>query len=202
MCEYQDAQVNRLGLLSRREFNTLLGLMGMQSVVSECAVTQPRFSTAVPFAHPGMLQSARDLGRMRNGIRKGVQPLLQGFEKLRLDHHSQLTYQSQGASGEIGRNPNVRFDIFDADSSAAYQCVLMGHLTGDPNYFNVCRNILDDWATTLKRITGADAILCAALGGFKMANAAELLRYSSAGWPAESAEKLGRLLSDVFLPVI
>jgi len=88
----------------------------------------------VPFAHPGMLQSVGDLRRIREGIKKQTQPLLLGFEKLRVDPHSQLTYQSQGASAEIGRNPNVRFGDFDADSNAAYQCALMGHVTGEPAY--------------------------------------------------------------------
>lgn len=195
--------MSRSGLLTRREFNALATSMAVQAVVARAAQRQYAAKGGlVPFAHPGMLQSAGDLRRMRDGIRHRTQPLLQGFEKLRADPHSQLTYQSQGASAEIGRNPNVRFGAFDADSSAAYQCALMGHLTGDLAYFTLSRRILEDWAATLKRISGADAILCAALGGFKMANAAELLRYGSVKWPEENAEAFGQFLRGVFLPVI
>jgi hypothetical protein len=154
------------------------------------------------FAHPGMLQSAGDLRRMREGVRSRKETLYSGFEKLRDDPHSQLSYQPAGASEEIGRNPNVRFGMFDSDCNAAYQCALMGHITGDPAYFHLCARIVDDWATTLKRITGADAVLCAGLGGFKIANAAELLRWSPAGWPQENAERFGRMLSEVVLPVL
>jgi hypothetical protein len=146
-----------------------------------------RTGTQAVFAHPGMLQSAGDLHRMREWINSRKQPVFSGFEKLRDDPHSQLNYQPAGASEEIGRNPNVRFGIFDSDCNAAYQCALMGHITGDPVYFHLSAGIVDDWATTLKRITGADAVLCAGLGGFKIANAAELLRSSPAGWPPENA---------------
>jgi hypothetical protein len=149
-----------------------------------------------------MLQSAGDLRRMRGGVKNRMQPLFGGFEKMRDDPHSQLTYQPRGASAEVGRNPNVRFGDFDSDSNAAYQCALMGHLMENAAYFELCSHILDDWAATVQRITGADAILCAALGGFKMTNAAELLRWSSAQWSKEGAERFGRMLRDVVLPVI
>jgi hypothetical protein len=149
-----------------------------------------------------MLQSAGDLRRMRDGVKSRMQPLFGGFEKMRDDPHSQLTYQPREASAEIGRNPNIRFGDFDSDSNAAYQCALMGHVTENDTYFELCAHILDDWAATLQRITGADAILCAGLGGFKMTNAAELLRWSSAQWPEERAKRFGRMLRDVVLPVI
>ena len=190
--------------LSRRRFNALLASTVGQAVLTASAVPGPRDPGAshASFVHPGMLQSSRDLQRMRDGIRNHKQPLFGGFERLRADPHSRLNYQPRGASPEIGRNPNVRFDAFDSDSNAAYQCALMGHLTEDPAYFLLCREIVEDWAATLKRVTGADATLCAALGGFKMTNAAELLRYSSAQWPQENADRFGRMLRGALLPVI
>lgn len=195
--------------ISRRNFNQLLLTSGMSAVVPaglaeppQTAVSDLSAKRPTIFAHPGMLQSAGDLRRMRDGVHARKQPLYSGFEKLRDDPHSQLSYQPAGASEEIGRNPNVRFGMFDSDCNAAYQCALMGHITGDPAYFHLSARIVDDWATTLKRITGADAVLCAGLGGFKIANAAELLRWSPAGWPPENAERFGRMLRDVVLPVL
>lgn len=139
---------------------------------------------------------------MRTAVASQEQPIYSGYEALRNDAHSQLTYRPAGAFEEIGRNPNVHTDEFDNDSNAAYQCAVMGHITGEKAYFGITATILDRWAATLKRITGADAILCAGLGGFKMANAAELLRYSDAGWPKSSAEKVGEMLQQVFVPVL
>jgi hypothetical protein len=154
------------------------------------------------FLHPGMLQSTEDLRRMRKAVQSRRGDIYAGFERLRDDFSSRLTYRPAGASAEIGRNPNVRFTLFDADCNAAYQCALMGHITGDPDFFQMTRRILDDWSATLQRITGADAVLCAGLGGFKMANAAELLRHSDAGWPEQNARRFGALLRNVFLPIL
>ena len=139
---------------------------------------------------------------MQEAVKTRKQPIYSGFEKLRDDTHSQLTYQPSGTSEETGRNPNVRFATFDSDCNAAYQCALMGHITGNVAYFHLCARIIDDWAATLKRITGADAVLCAGLGGFKIANAAELLRWSPAGWPQKNADRFGRMLREVVLPVL
>jgi hypothetical protein len=197
-------------LISRRNFNRLLLTSGMGTVLPsggramlpKTGGQDPRTGAQAIFAHPGMLQSAGDLHRMWEGIHGRKEPIYSGFEKLRDDPHSQLNYQPAGASEEIGRNPNVRFGMFDSDCNAAYQCALMGHITGDPAYFHLCARVVDDWATTLKRITGADAVLCAGLGGFKIANAAELLRWSPAGWPPESAERFGRTLREVVLPIL
>ena len=195
--------------ISRRNFNKLMATAGMgvalpvwgQSMLPETAPRDSHSGTQI-FAHPGMLQSAADLRRMREAVQTRKQPIYSGFEKLRDDPRSKLTYRPVGASEEIGRNPNVRSDMFDSDCNAAYQCAVMGHITDDPAYFHLSARIVDDWATTLKRVTGADAILCAGLGGFKIANAAELLRWSSAGWPQKNAEKFGRMLREVLLPVL
>jgi len=154
------------------------------------------------FVHPGMLHSASDLRRMREAVRDRAQPIYAGFEKLRDDPHSKLSYKLAGASEEVGRNPTLRANALENDANAAYQLALMGHITADPQYFKLCASILDDWANTLKRITGADAVLCAGLSPFKMANAAELLRSSNGGWPETNALRFAKLLREVVLPVI
>lgn len=154
------------------------------------------------FQHPGMLHSRADLERIRDGVRRRMQPLYSGFEKLRDDPHSQLTYRSEGASEEVGRNPTIRVGALEGDSNAAYQLALMGHILEDERYFKLCASILDDWAGRLKRITGADAVLCAGLSPFKLANAAELMRLSGTGWSAASVQIFAQFLRDVVLPVI
>jgi hypothetical protein len=96
----------------------------------------------------------------------------------------------------------VRFHEFDRDSNAAYQCALRWCITGDAAYAKVSIGILNAWPESLRTISGADAVLCASLGGYKMANAAELLRHTDSGWTSKDAERFGRMLNDVFLPVI
>jgi hypothetical protein len=149
-----------------------------------------------------MLQSEVDLSRIRDGVKRLVQPLYSGFEKLRDDPHSQLSYRPAGASMEVGRNPTIRASALEGDSNAAYQLALMGHILEDQRYFKLCAAILDDWAGTLKKITGADAILCAGLSPFKLVNAAELLRMSGRNWPQANLRMFAQFLRKVVLPVI
>jgi hypothetical protein len=149
-----------------------------------------------------MLQNAGDLRRMREGVEQRRQPIYAGFEKMRDDAHSQLTYKPAGASEEVSRNPTIRAAALEGDCNAAYQLALMGVITGNADFFRLCAQILDDWSGTLKRITGADAVLCAGLSPFKMANAAEILRAQAHVWPAESATRFGIFLKNVVLPVL
>ena len=68
-------------------------------------------------------------------------------------------------------------------------------------FFDVSSRILNDWSKTLKSIGGVDAILCAGLGPFLMANAAELLRYDG-GWNTADSERFGHMLREAVLPII
>jgi hypothetical protein len=149
-----------------------------------------------------MLQNLTDLIRMKEAVGMRKQPFYAGFEKMREHPFSQKTLTKAGPFEEIGRNPTINAAEFDRDSNAAYQCALMWCITGDGGFASTTIDILNSWSRTLKKISGADAVLCAGLGGFKIANAAELMRCSNSGWPMEDAESFGLMLRKVFLPVI
>jgi hypothetical protein len=102
----------------------------------------------------------------------------------------------------IGRNPTVHVDLFDSDCNAAYQCALMWCITEDQAYAKVSIRILNEWASTLKEITGADAVLCASLGGFKLINAAELIRHTGTGWSISDIQAAAEFFRRVLLPVV
>ena len=46
---------------------------------------------------------------------------------------------------------------------AAYQCAVMWCITGDIAYANKSKEIINAWSSTLKSITGRDAVLMAGL---------------------------------------
>jgi hypothetical protein len=183
---------------SRRTFNGFLLASTAASALPAAASSSP----AGVFAHPGMLHGAADLARMRQAVAARMQPTYAGYEVMQKHPASSAAYKSAGASAGIGRNPNVRFQFFDQDANAAYQCALMWCITGDRAFAATAIAILNDWSATLKRISGLDAILCASLGGFKMVNAAELLRHTGSGWSRSDADRADRMFTEVFLPVI
>ncbi len=72
----------------------------------------------------------------------------------------------------------------------------------DGRYANKSKEIINAWASTLKSITGRDAALMAGLGPFKMINAAEILRYTGAGWSAADIQQAENHFRHVIYPVV
>jgi len=155
-----------------------------------------------PFVHPGLLHSRADFARMKDAVARKQEPIFAGYEVFRAHPQSQATYTMLGPFEEIGRNPAIHFREFDQDANAAYQNAVMWAITGEPAHANKTREILNAWASTLKRVSGADAVLMASLGPFKMVNAAEIVRHTGAGWPEEDAQRFERLCREVFYPVL
>jgi len=176
---------------SRKIFALIVLLFFVQSAVADFA-----------FVHPGLLHSREDLERIKNavGAKNGI--IFSGYDIFRTNALSQLDYKMRGPMAMVGRNPTVGQTNYDADADAAYQCALMWCITGNIAYANKSKAIINAWSATLKSITGRDAVLMAGEGPFKMVNAAEILRYTDAGWlPAEIAQT-EKHFREVIYPII
>jgi Alginate lyase len=154
------------------------------------------------FVHPGLLHSQEDLDRMKRAIAARQEPILAGYEVFRQNPASQAAYVAQGPLAMVGRNPSVGNGAYDADANAAHQNALMWCLTGERIYADKAIALVNAWAGTLTSITGRDAVLMAGLGPFKMVQAAELLRYSNAGWATADVQKAERHFREVIYPVL
>jgi hypothetical protein len=154
------------------------------------------------FVHPGLLQSRADLGRMKAAVAARWEPIFSGYQVFRADPHSDANYKMRGPLAVIGRNPTVGQAEYDSDANAAYQCAIMWCITGDHAYANKSKAILDAWSANLKSITGRDAVLMAGLGPFKMVNAAEIIRYTDAGWSPAEIQQTEKHFREVIYPVI
>ncbi|HEU6449361.1 MAG TPA: alginate lyase family protein [Verrucomicrobiae bacterium] len=164
--------------------------------------TFPAFSEFV-FVHPGLLHSAGDLERMKRAVAAKEEPVFSGFEVFRKDSHSQSNYVLRGPLESVARGrPTVGAREYDSDADAAYQCALMWVITGKRPYAEKAERIIDAWSAKLKSVNGADAVLMAGLGPFKMVNAAEILRYTDAGWSPGEIQRTEKHFREVIYPVI
>lgn len=159
-------------------------------------------ASAQSFIHPGLLQSRQDLDRIKRDVATRQEPVYSGYRLFREDPASSAAYKIQGPLTVVGRNPTVGQGIYDSDASAAYQCALMWCITGDTAYAQKAKEIVNAWSYTLQSITGRDAILMAGLGPFKMINAAEILRYTGAGWSDADVRQAERCFKTVVYPVL
>ncbi|KAJ6553040.1 chondroitin AC/alginate lyase [Mycena capillaripes] len=91
---------------------------------------------------------------------------------------------------------------FEADATAAYQNALMWKLTGIQLHATKSIQIMDAWSGTLKSVDPnyLDMQLASSLGPFMMTNAAEIIRYTSAGWTASGISRFSSMLNSVFYP--
>jgi hypothetical protein len=157
---------------------------------------------AQPFKHPGLLQSREDLQRIRTNIALSREPLYSGYIAFKNHPQSQSDYKMQGPMISVGRNPTVGQGRYDADANAAYQNAMMWAVTGEQRYAQTAKEIINAWCSSLRSVTGRDAVLMAGLGPFKMVNAAEILRYTNAGWNAGDVKQAEVHFKTVIYPVI
>jgi hypothetical protein len=162
----------------------------------------PGIAPAQTFTHPGLLQSREDLERMKTAVAAKQEPIYAGYQVFIQNPASQVDYQMQGPLAMVGRNPTVGQTTYDNDANAAYQHALMWAITGQRAYAETAIKIINAWSATLKSITGRDAVLMAGLGPFKMVNAAEIIRYTHAGWLEADIQQTEKHFKEVIYPVL
>ena len=157
------------------------------------------------FIHPGLLNTAADLERMKSAVAAKQEPIYSGFEIFRKHIESQADYEMKGPRQQVGRGAGWSGPpqtLYDQDADAAYQCAIMWAITGDRAYADKSLQIINAWSSALKTIGGRDAVLGAGLGPFKMVNAAEIMRYTNAGWSEPDIARAERCFNDAIYPVI
>ncbi|WP_008582476.1 alginate lyase family protein [Niabella soli] len=159
-------------------------------------------SIAQRFTHPGILLGKTDIERMQVAVRLKQQPVFSGYEVFARDPASQFNYKMQGPLEMVGRNPTVGQSTYDNDANAAFQNAVMWAITGDKRYSEKSIALINAWSQTLKSITGRDAILMAGLGPFKMVNAAEIIRYTHAGWKEVDIKMTEKHFKEVVYPIL
>lgn len=154
------------------------------------------------FIHPGILHSREDLERMKKAVSEKQEPIYSGFKVFAENQVSMHTYRMQGPLEMVGRNPTVGQATYDTDANAAHQNAVMWAITGEKAYAEKAKEIVNAWSSALKSITGRDAVLMAGLGPFKMINAAEILRYTNAGWTDADVKQAEKHFKEVIYPVV
>lgn len=175
-----------------------------------CAVAAPASAEAIlspstrPLVHPGLLHTRADLDRMRQEVAAGNEPWKGGFEQLRRDFQSHADYALRGPCAIVTReHGNAETNgRLACDANAAYQNALMWYITGDVAHARKAVEILNAWSGTLRKIQGHDVQLAAGLDGFKLVNAAELIRYTYDGWKPQDVARFERMLREVVYPPI
>jgi hypothetical protein len=159
------------------------------------------------FVHPGLMHSQADLVFVRRKLAAGEEPWTSAWHRLRSDYVAGLRYTPKPVA-HVSQAPYGKEDVGAAqmmkDSSAAYCQALQWCLTGEKAHAVKAIEILNGWSYMLQSISGDkdQGKVVAGWTAGKFCNAAELLRYSSAGWAERDVRRLKRMLLEIHYPLI
>lgn len=158
---------------------------------------------AQQFVHPGIDQRAEDLAFMKRLVERGVSPYKDAFERLRtsIDEEADVKAHAHVLRGPYGK-PNIGGNELSKGAHMAYNCALLWYITGERQYADKAMAVLNDWSATLWDFDYNDAKLLAAWTGHMLCNAAEILRYSNAGWKQKDMDRFSQMLMTVYYPLM
>jgi Alginate lyase len=164
------------------------------------------------FQHPGVLVSQAQLDYIKIMVAAHTEPFYSAFIKAQNSDIGSLTYQPFGppSDGFIKcgptSNPNIGCSNSDDDASAAYLQSLLWYITGNRQYATNAITILNLYGHNLKGYatgsTYSNAPLQAAWDGQKWPRAAEIIRYSNAGWADSDVQQFKSMLDGAIVPQI
>ncbi len=157
------------------------------------------------FTHPGVAHSAESIAFVRAKLEAKQQPWTDAWKTVKSSRGASLSWTPRPREhverGPYNR-PNIGSSDFSADAAAAYIHALCWALTGDPTHAEKSAEILDAWSATLKSISNHDARLLVGMSGYRFTVAAELLKHTWNGWPADRQERFARMVREIWYPVI
>ena len=169
-----------------------------------CAVTafvQPL--NAQKMLHPGLNQDAADLAELKRRVTAGEEPWKSAFNRLRVITDTPFVAKpfAHVLRGPYAR-PNIGGNELSASAEMAYNYALVWYLTSDRKYARKAIDILNAWSPVLWDFDYNDAKLLAAWTGHVLCNAAELLKYTDAGWSQKDIDAFGNMLMTVYYPLL
>jgi parallel beta-helix repeat protein len=158
---------------------------------------------AQPFTHPGIDQSAADLAYMKKKVLSGEEPWAAAFGRLKAAADTEFVVKAHThvLRGPYGK-PNIGGDDLSKCASMAYNYALVWYITKDKKYANKAIDILNAWSPVLWDLDYNDAKLLAGWTGHLLCNAAEIIRYTDAGWPRKDIEAFRNMLMTVYYPLM
>lgn len=167
-----------------------------------------QFGAAQSFQHPGVLVSRAQLDFVKAQVQAKTEPFYTQFLHAQANQYADLHYKLKGppadgviACGSHSKPDNGCHDE-DADASAAYLQALLWYITGNHEYAQNAIEIMNAYSHSLKAYTLSNAPLQAAWSAEKWPRAAEIIRYSNAGWAPADIEAFSGMLTKIELPLI
>ncbi|KAF4306358.1 putative secreted protein [Botryosphaeria dothidea] len=157
------------------------------------------------FAHPGVLVAKPQLDFVAGRVAASAEPWSSAYKAMKADPRASLTRKpSPIATVECGptSTPNIGCTAERQDALAAYAMALAWVVEKKSEYAQKAIEYMDAWSGVIKDHTNKNAPLQTGWSGAVWARAAEIIRYTNAGWSQASITKFEKMLREVYLPVV
>lgn len=180
-----------------------LRIIWIAAITAVSTIILPSDIAAQKFVHPGINQTANDLAYMKKQVLQGQQPYKAAFDRLKAATDLTFTVKpyTHVLRGPYAK-PNIGGDDLSKSANMAYDCALMWYITNDKAYADKAIEILNAWSPVLWDFDYNDAKLLAAWTGHVLCNAAEILRYTNAGWQQKDMDSFTNMLLTVYYPLM
>ena len=140
---------------------------------------------------------------MKKQVLAGAEPWKSAFERLKsatdLDYNVEaFTHVLRGPYAK----PNIGGGELSKGANLAYDCAVLWYITNDKKYAEKAIAIMNAWSATIWDFDYNDAKLLAAWTGHVFCNAAEIIRYTNAGWQQPDLERFKHMLLTVYYPLM
>jgi hypothetical protein len=98
--------------------------------------------------------------------------------------------------------PDIHCKDEQRDASAAYSDAVLWALTGDSRYAIKAIEILNAWSAVMRSHSLPNAVLQSGWTGSVFARAAEIVRYTNAGWVQADIDRFETMLKTAYLPYV
>ncbi len=174
-------------------------------VIAIAAFALPTSTPAQSFNHPGILVSRTQLDSIKKFVAAGKEPWKNAYTKAMASPSASLSYTPKArADVECGSysNPDNGCSDETNDAKAAYTHALLWYLNGNKAHAQKAIQIMNAWSAVLKTHTNSNAPLQAGWAACMFPRAAEIIRYSDAGWAKGDIDKFSDMFRKAFLPII
>lgn len=155
------------------------------------------------FNHPGVLLGHTELEYIKSKVKAREEPWSKSFMALKNSEFAQLNHKvAARANVNCGFYDKPAYGCFDErhDALSAYAASLLWYVTGKKEYAQKAISYMNGWAKTLKTHSGANAGIQAGWAATSWTRAAEIIRYTNAGWASKDIKAFEKMLQNVYLP--
>lgn len=157
------------------------------------------------FVHPGVVIGRQQLDFVRSKVEAKQHPWYEAYQSLASNRFGDINRPFHPRSVvECGffNKPDYGCRDEQDDALTAYAMALLWYVSGDKKYADRSIAIMNGWAKAITAHTNKNAPIQAGWAGASWAKAAEIIRYSNAGWRNDDIERFEKMLREVYLPLV